>query len=125
MTDLPVDRDENGRFVSQQAEVTKPDLEQDYHPMAARLFGWTRSPLVPPIGLALFAVLLVLSVALSTARAAMTGTVLDVTGFYAGMGLVGAIIIALLGTLLLSVLERDEDYFGEADTMPDDVEELL
>lgn len=126
MSDLPVERDESGRFVKQQAETAvRPDLEQDYHPVAATLFGWTRSSRVPLFGLLLVGVLLLIVIGLSAGGPSVSDGPLGVTGFYAAVGILSGLAVAMVGTLLVSALERGEDYYGEADTLPDDAEEMI
>lgn len=126
MSDLPVERDESGRFVKQQAEdQVRPDLEQDYHPLAVTLFGWTRSARVPLICLLLTALILFAVIALSASGQTVSGGLLSITGFYAAVGVVSGLVIAVIGTILVTALGRDEDYYGEADTLPDDAEEMI
>lgn len=124
MSDLPLERDKGGRFVKA-PEATSPDLEQEYHPIALRLFGWTRSSRVSLVAILALVTLLVITVALTAGGQGVSGSLMASTGVYAGLGLIGAILIATIGAVAVRFLGRDADYYGEDDTLPDDVEELI
>jgi len=118
----PPERDANGRFVKPEPEAPKPN-DDDMHPVSKLLFGWVSSPrtplimLVAVIVIALGLVLYDLSVDrheyLDFANA---------NGFYAIWGFAAFALAVLSGWPLGKLLRRDEDYYGEADTKPHDVE---
>ena len=121
MTDAP-ERDSSGRFKKPPSQTPAPN-KNDMHPMSRILFGWVDHPRTPN--------LLLLLVATIAAGLFMADLVLDRHdylwfaewhGFYAWWGF-GAFALAVLsGWPLGYLLRRDEDYYGEADTKPDDVE---
>jgi len=119
---LPPERDANGRFV-------KPDTETEVlgdhgmHPISKLLFGWVGSPRTP-------FVLLVLVIAICVALVLIDLAVnrheyldfANANGFYALWGFAAFALAVLSGWPLSKLLRRDEDYYGEADTTPQDVE---
>ena len=119
----PPERDSNGRFVKSPQEEAAPD-NRNIHPLAKILFGWVDHPRTPN--------LLLLLVATVAAGLFLADLVVDRhdylafaewNGFYAWWGF-GAFALAVLsGWPLGYLLRRDEDYYGEADTKPKDVEE--
>ncbi|MEL7231270.1 MAG: hypothetical protein AAGJ85_02005 [Pseudomonadota bacterium] len=123
MSDAPIERDKSGRFVKPEVDVRPPDLEQEYHPLALSIFGWTRSGRLPVIALLICAGALVAFVALSAGSRSVAAGLSNVSGFYALSGFLGAVVIAIVGVVLVRLFGRDADYYGEADTQPDDVEE--
>jgi fucose 4-O-acetylase-like acetyltransferase len=119
---LPPERDANGRFV-------KPDTDTEVlgdhgmHPISKLLFGWVGSPRTP-------FVLLVLVIAICVALVLIDLAVnrheyldfANANGFYALWGFAAFALAVLSGWPLSKLLRRDEDYYGEADTTPQDVE---
>ena len=125
MTDAPIERDQSGRFVKPEVDTRPPDREQDYHPLALTLFGWTRAPRLPLIATITVAAVLALVIMLSAGQQGVSGDLASVSGFYAGAALLSALILAVAGIVIVTLLGRDADYYGEEDTQPDDVEERL
>ena len=122
MTTQP-ERDENGRFVKPEPDA-KPIPEGDIHPVSKLLFGWTQHSRIGLILLAVVAIicatLVVLDLGLHRHEYIDEA---NATGFYAIWGF-GAFALAVLsGWPLGKLLRRDEDYYGEADITPDDIEE--
>ncbi len=120
---LPPERDSSGRFVKpEQDEPIKPS-DENMHPMSKLLFGWVDAPRTPFL-------LLIIVIAICVGLVVIDLAVhrheylefANATGFYALWGF-GAFAIAVLsGWPLGKLLRRDEDYYGEAETTPDDVE---
>ncbi len=119
---VPPERDSSGRFLKPEREAPTPN-DNDMHPMSKLLFGWVGSPRTPLIvlllvivicgGLVLFDLTVNRHEYLDFANA---------NGFYSIWGF-GAFALAVLsGWPLGKLLRRDEDYYGEADTKPQDVE---
>ncbi|MEM1389645.1 MAG: hypothetical protein AAGG45_01085 [Pseudomonadota bacterium] len=125
MSDVPIERDESGRFVKADIDVRPPDLEQEYHPMAVALFGWTRITRLPLILILLTLVFLLALVSLSTGTQHVNSGLTGVTGFYALAGGISALSILIVSVVIRALFGRSPDYYGEADTQPDDVEERL
>lgn len=119
---IPPERDSSGRFVKPEPETQLPG-DETMHPMSRLLFGWVSSPRTPLILLVLVIVIclgLVL-IDLSVNRHEYLDFA-NANGFYALWGF-GAFALAVLsGWPLGKLLRRDEDYYGEADTTPQDVE---
>lgn len=119
----PVERDSSGRFVKTETEAPKTVKDDDVHPLSKVLLGWVESPRTPTI---LLVLVIVICAALFIADAFVDRHdyfhLAESTGFYALWGF-GAFAIAVLsGWPLGKLLRRDEDYYGEADTTPEDVE---
>ncbi|MEM7491871.1 MAG: hypothetical protein AAF296_00725 [Pseudomonadota bacterium] len=125
MSDTPVGRDESGRFVKADQDTRPPDIEHDYHPLALRLFGWTRSSRVLVILTGLTLVLLVAVIGLSAGPRQVSDDLRDMTGFYAALGGLSVFFFLVAGFILRALLGRNPDYYGEAETQPDDVEARL
>ncbi|MEM1086368.1 MAG: hypothetical protein AAGH90_01465 [Pseudomonadota bacterium] len=124
MSETPIERDESGRFVKPDIDARPPDLEQDYYPLALTLFGWTRSARLPLIAIVMCVAVLLCLLVLSAGNTSVSSSGLtDITGFYAGAGLVATFAIILLGSVTRQIFGRGPDYYGEEDTQPDDVEE--
>jgi len=121
---LPPERDASGRFVKPEQETPLPSDEHT-HPMSKLLFGWVEAPRTPMLLLLIVALISVslIVVDLFIHRHEYEYTAFaEATGFYAFWGF-GAFAIAVLsGWPLGKLLRRDEDYYGEADTKPNDVE---
>lgn len=124
---LPPERDAGGRFVKPESEEPKPSDEHT-HPLAKLLFGWVESPRTP---LLLLLIVGLISVSLIVADLVISREVKDkyeaiaftkMTGFYAFWGFAAFATAVLSGWPLGKLLRRDEDYYGEADTKPKDVE---
>lgn len=122
---LPPDRDSSGRFVKPESDSPLPS-DKNIHPISKLLFGWVESPRTP--------LLLLLIVALISASLIVADLFIDrheyeythfaeSTGFYAFWGFTAFALAVLSGWPLGKLLRRDEDYYGEADTTPDDVEQ--
>lgn len=122
---LPPDRDSSGRFVKPESDAPPPS-DKNIHPISKLLFGWVESPRTP--------LLLLLIVALISASLIVADLFVDrheykytafaeSTGFYGFWGFTAFALAVLSGWPLGKLLRRDEDYYGEADTTPDDVEQ--
>ncbi|MCF6328535.1 MAG: hypothetical protein L3J02_01875 [Henriciella sp.] len=123
-TTPPTERDITGRFIKPEAdEPATPAHDNDMHPLARLLFGWVESPRTP----------LFLLIAVVTVCAGLIGVdlILDrheyieeanMIGFYALWGFGSFALAVLSGWPLSKLLRRSEDYYGEADTTPQDVE---
>lgn len=122
-TPPPIERDKTGRFVKPESPDTPVVTDHDVHPVSRLLFGWVESPRTP--------VLLLAIVSLSCAGLILVDLVLhrheyvelaNATGFFGLWGF-GAFALAVLsGWPLGKLLRRSEDYYGEAETTPADVE---
>ncbi|MEC7288636.1 MAG: hypothetical protein VXW22_00855 [Pseudomonadota bacterium] len=120
---LPPERDSSGRFVKPESDEPMQPSDENMHPMSKLLFGWVEAPRTPflllVIVVAISAVLIVADLAINR------HDYLDfanATGFYAFWGFAAFAIAVLSGWPLGKLLRRDEDYYGEADTKPNDVE---
>ena len=120
---LPPERDSSGRCVKPEQELPKPS-DHDMHPMSRILFGWVSSPRTPLI-------LLILTVVIAIGLVLFDFAVdryeyvdmANANGFYAVWGFAAFALAVLSGWPLGKLLRRDEDYYGEADTTPHDVEQ--
>ncbi|MEO1662010.1 MAG: hypothetical protein AAFR51_13545 [Pseudomonadota bacterium] len=119
---LPPERDASGRFVKPEQDDGPPD-DSTMHPMSKLLFGWVSSPRTPLILLVLvIAICLILvMIDVSLNRHDYFGFA-NANGFYAIWGFLAFGLAVLSGWPLGKLLRRDEDYYGEADTTPQDVE---
>jgi hypothetical protein len=124
---LPPERDASGRFIKPEEEAPKPSDEHT-HPMSKLLFGWVESPRTPFL---LLLIVVLISASLIVADLIIGREVKEKyqaiaftqsTGFYAFWGFAAFAIAVLSGWPLGKLLRRDEDYYGEADTKPQDVE---
>jgi len=119
---VPPERDSSGRFVKPEQEAPKPS-DENMHPMSKLLFGWVGSPRTPLI-------LLILVIVICAGLVVFDLTVnrheyldfANANGFYALWGFAAFALAVLSGWPLGKLLRRDEDYYGEADTTPQDVE---
>ena len=119
---LPPERDASGRFVKPEQDLPQPN-DDDMHPMSRLLFGWVSSPRTPMILLVL--TLMIALVLVLVDFAINRHEYLDfanANGFYAIWGFAAFALAVLSGWPLGKLLRRDEDYYGEADTTPQDVE---
>lgn len=119
---VPPERDESGRFVKPEQDEPTPN-DDDMHPLARVLFGWVSSPRTP---LLILIASIIIAIALVLIDLAVNRheylEFANANGFYAMWGF-GAFAIAVLsGWPLGKLLRRDEDYYGEAETTPQDVE---
>ena len=120
---LPPERDSSGRFVKPEQDLPPPS-DHDMHPMSRLLFGWVSSPRTPMI-------LLILTVVIAIGLVLIDFAVnrheyldfANANGFYAIWGFAAFALAVLSGWPLGKLLRRDEDYYGEADTTPQDVEQ--
>ncbi|MEL6665845.1 MAG: hypothetical protein AAFQ24_06890 [Pseudomonadota bacterium] len=120
---LPPERDSSGRFIKPEQDLPPPS-DHDMHPMSRLLFGWVSSPRTPMI-------LLVLTVVIALGLVLIDFAVnrheyldfANANGFYALWGFAAFALAVLSGWPLGKLLRRDEDYYGEADTTPHDVEQ--
>lgn len=123
---IPPDRDSSGRFVKPDSDAPIKPSDETMHPMARLLFGWVESPRTP--------LLLLLIVGLISASLIVVDLFIhrheynytrfaEATGFYAFWGFSAFALAVLSGWPLGKLLRRDEDYYGEADTKPGDVEQ--
>lgn len=120
---VPPERDASGRFVKPEQDPAPLPDESSTHPVSKLLFGWVGSPRTPfLILLAVIVIcigLILLDLGLNRHEYV---DVANANGFYALWGF-GAFALAVLsGWPLGKLLRRDEDYYGEADTRPNDVE---
>ena len=124
MTTPPtIERDKSGRFIKPDTGDSPAVSDNTMHPAARLIFGWVESPRTPTILLAL--------VSVTCAGLILVDLVLHrheyielakATGFYGLWGF-GAFALAVLsGWPLGKLLRRSEDYYGEAETTPADVE---
>jgi len=120
---LPPERDSSGRFVKPESDEPLKPSNENMHPMSKLLFGWVDSPRTP--------FLILVSVVAICAGLILVDLVIDrheyldfanSTGFYAFWGFAAFALAVLSGWPLGKLLRRDEDYYGEADTTPQDVE---
>lgn len=126
MSDLNTpERDASGRFVKPpEPEAPRvPGQIDGMHPMARLLFGWVehkRTPALLLLGvMAVSAALILIDLAYQRHE---HFDLANATGFYGLWGF-GAFAFAVLsGWPLGRLLRRDEDYYGEGDTRPKDVE---
>lgn len=92
--------------------------------MSRLLFGWVSSPRTPLI-------LLVLTIVIAVGLVLIDFVVnrheyldfANANGFYAIWGFAAFALAVLSGWPLGKLLRRGEDYYGEADTVPQDVEQ--
>ena len=119
---LPPERDANGRFVKPDQDAPKPN-DDDMHPTSKLLFGWVSSPRTPLI---LLILVILISIGLVVFDLAVNRheylDFANANGFYAIWGFAAFALAVLSGWPLGKLLRRDEDYYGEADTTPHDVE---
>ncbi len=120
----PTERDASGRFVKP-PEPEKPVIldNENVHPLSKALFGWTESPRTPTI-LLLLVILIIAGLTVLDMNIERKDYVefANAYWFYSLWGF-GAFSIAVLsGWPLGKLLRRSEDYYGEADTMPEDVD---
>ncbi|MEL7109649.1 MAG: hypothetical protein AAGJ68_02010 [Pseudomonadota bacterium] len=119
---LPPERDASGRFVKPDQDAPKPN-DDDMHPTSKLLFGWVSSPRTPLI---LLILVVVISIGLVVFDLAVNRheylDFANANGFYAIWGFAAFALAVLSGWPLGKLLRRDEDYYGEADTTPQDVE---
>ena len=119
---VPPDRDSSGRFVKPEQDAPKPS-DANMHPMSKLLFGWVSSSRTPLILLVLVILICVGLVVIDLA--VNRHEYLDfanANGFYAIWGFAAFGLAVLSGWPLGKLLRRDEDYYGEAETTPQDVE---
>jgi len=102
------------------------DGDDQMHPVAKALFGWTEYKRTPVILLAV-----VIGVCIGLASADLMVNRHDYfhfaesTAFYAIWGFAAFALAVLSGWPLGKLLRRDEDYYGEAETTPSDTEANL
>ena len=122
-TPPPIERDRSGRFVKPDAPETQAPGDDDMHPMARVLFGWVESKRTPGLLLALVALI---CAALIVADLALPRheyvEMASTTAFYGLWGFGAFSLAVLTGWPLGKLLRRSEDYYGEAETTPKDVE---
>ncbi len=120
---LPPERDASGRFVKPEPDEPMKPSNDDMHPLSKLLFGWVESPRTP---LLLLILVILISVGLIVIDLGVNRheylDFANATGFYAIWGFAAFAIAVLSGWPLGKLLRRDEDYYGEADTTPQDVE---
>jgi len=120
---VPPERDSSGRFLKPEHDEPKPN-DDDMHPMSKLLFGWVGSPRTPFIVLLLVVLICAGLVVFDLSH--NRHEYLDfanANGFYAIWGFAAFALAVLSGWPLGKLLRRDEDYYGEADTTPQDVEQ--
>jgi len=119
---VPPERDSSGRFLKPEHDEPKPN-DDGMHPMSKLLFGWVGSSRTP-----LFILLLVIVICVGLVLFDLTVNrheyleFANANGFYAIWGFAAFALAVLSGWPLGKLLRRDEDYYGEADTTPQDVE---
>ena len=119
---LPPERDSSGRFIKPEDDAPKPS-DENMHPLSRLLFGWVSSSRTP-----LFLLILVILICVGLVvfdLAVNRHEYLDfanANGFYAIWGFAAFGLAVLSGWPLGRLLRRDEDYYGEAETTPQDVE---
>ena len=120
---VPPERDSSGRFLKPERDEPMPN-DDDMHPMSKLLFGWVGSPRTPLIVLLL--VLLICAGLVVFDLSVNRHEYVDMAnanGFYAIWGFAAFGLAVLSGWPLGKLLRRDENYYGEADTTPQDVEQ--
>ena len=125
MTQPTQQRDTHGRFIKpeQDAQSKHAYTEDEVHPLAQFLFGWVEHPRTPlfllggVIGLSVILVLMDFIVH----RHDYFGFA-EFAAYYAFWGFAAFTLAVLSGWPLGALLRGDEDYYGEAETTPDDVE---
>ncbi len=124
MSQIPTERDSSGRFVKPETDGPETSGQDDtIHPVSRLLFGWVESPRTPLIllGLVIFISVGLVLAELIVNRHDYLGFA-EATGFYAIWGFLSFALAVLSGWPLGKLLRRSEDYYGEADTTPADVE---
>ena len=119
---LPPERDSSGRFIKPEDDAPQPS-DENMHPLSRLLFGWVSSSRTPLILLILVILICVGLVVFDLA--VNRHEYLDfanANGFYAIWGFAAFGLAVLSGWPLGKLLRRDEDYYGEAETTPQDVE---
>ncbi|GAB5457233.1 MAG: hypothetical protein Hens3KO_02630 [Henriciella sp.] len=121
----PIERDQSGRFVKPEIEAEIPSLHDDQvHPLSRFLFGWVEAPRTP--FLLFVGVILICAGLIGIDLLLVRHEYVDLanaTGFYGLWGF-GAFALAVLsGWPLGKLLRRSEDYYGEAEMTPQDVED--
>lgn len=122
----PIERDSSGRFVKLETHTPNAPAHDDkVHPVGKLLFGWVEHP---RIGMILLVGVIVALFAFILADVIYTDRhdyfhFAEATWFYAIWGLGAFSFAVLAGWPLGKLLRRDEDYYGEADTKPRDVED--
>lgn len=102
------------------------DQDDQVHPAAKAMFGWVEYKRTPIIFLAI-----VIGVCIGLASADLMVDRHDYfpfaesTAFYAIWGFSAFALAVLSGWPLGKLLRRDEDYYGEADITPSDIEVKL
>ena len=118
----PPERDASGRFVKPEDEMPIPN-DDDMHPVSRLLFGWVSSPRTP---IAILILVIVITIGLVLMDLGLDRhekvDMANANGFYALWGFAAFALAVLSGWPLGKLLRRDEDYYGEAETTPDDVE---
>ena len=119
---LPPERDSSGRFIKPEDDAAKPS-DENMHPLSRLLFGWvssSRTPLILLIlGILICVGLVVFDLAVNRHEYLDFA---NANGFYAIWGFAAFGLAVLSGWPLGKLLRRDEDYYGEAETTPQDVE---
>ena len=117
------DRDASGRFLK--PETTSPPRiadEDDMHPAARVMFGWVSAKWAPNLILLIVALAsLVLIVIDLRVERHEEMEMANATGFYAFWGFVSFTVAVLSGWPLGRMLRRDEDYYGEGDSTPENL----
>src|SRR6056297_402290 len=119
---VPPERDSSGRFVKPDEDPIFDD-DSEMHPVSKLLFGWVGSKRTP---LAILVAVILICAGLILYDLAVNRheyvEMANANGFYALWGFAAFALAVLSGWPLGKLLRRDEDYYGEADTVPDDVE---
>ncbi len=120
----PIERDTSGRFVKPETDEPVGEMaDDDMHPMARLLFGWVEAKRTPMI--LLFSVLLLSAILIMVdplLHRHDEAEIAHITGFYGIWGFGSFALAVLSGWPLGKLLRRSEDYYGEAETTPQDVE---
>ncbi len=119
------ERDSAGRFVKVEMPTGPAGSDEvSIHPAARLMFGWVSSPRTPTIlllaVLALSVFLIVID--LTVERSEHVGFA-NATGFYGFWGFAALALAVLASWPLSALLRRGEDYYGEGDKTPADVDE--
>lgn len=123
-TTPPFERDESGRFLKPDTDAAGHANTDDMHPMSKVFFGWVEAPRVP-----LLLLILVITICAGLIAADLILNrheyihLAEMTGFYALWGFGSFTLAVLSGWPLGKLLRRSEDYYGEAETTPQDVEQ--
>lgn len=124
--DTPPVRDSSGRFVKRATETVNAlsrTSDEGIHPMAKVLFGWTEAKGIGSILLwltGILSVLLILADLVVDRHEKINAA--NLFGFYGLFGFAALGFVVLAGWPLGSLLRRGEDYYGDGNAPPADID---